>query len=60
GDYPFNLSDVNYTKVQCLVVEDMHFNKLVTHEFMRPGMKKSDMDDVVAAFKKVWGYRNEL
>jgi hypothetical protein len=26
---------------------------LFTHEFMRPGMTKSDLDDVVRAFEKV-------
>ncbi len=60
GEYPFNLSDVDYKNVKCPVVEDMHYNRLVTHEFMRPGMLESDMDDVVKAFKKVWEHRDEL
>jgi hypothetical protein len=38
----------------------MHFHRLVTHEFMRPGMTQSDMDDVIAAFEKVWDNREEL
>ncbi len=60
GDYPFNLSDIEYKNVKCPIVEDMHFNKLITHEFMRPGMQKSDMDDVIKAFIKVWEYKYEL
>lgn len=58
--YPFSLSDVTYPKGLCPVTEDMHYNRLVTHEFMRPGMTKADMDDVVRAFEKVWKNREEL
>lgn len=58
--YPFNLSNVTYPKGLCPVTEDMHYNKLITHEFMRPGMMQSDMDDVVNAFKKVWENKAEL
>ncbi len=60
GEYPFGLSDVDYTKIKCEVCEDMHYNKLVTHEFMRPGMDKDDMDDVVKAFEKVWENIDEI
>ncbi|EDZ62335.1 DegT/DnrJ/EryC1/StrS aminotransferase [Sulfurimonas gotlandica GD1] len=59
--YPFNLStNINYGKGLCPVTEDMHYNKLFAHEFMRPGMKKKDMDDVVNAFEKVWTHRHEI
>ncbi len=58
--YPFTLSDVTYPKGLCHVTEDMHYNRLITHEFMRPGMTKADMDDVVAAFQKVWDNKAEL
>ena len=59
--YPFNLStNINYNKGLCPLTEDMHYNKLFSHEFMRPGMKKEDMDDVINAFEKVWTHRNEL
>lgn len=58
--YPFTLSDVTYPKGLCPITEEMHFNRLVTHEFMRPGMSKSDMDDVVSAFAKVWENKAEL
>lgn len=58
--YPFNLSEATYPKGLCPVTEEMHFNRLITHEFMRPGMSKADMDDVVNAFAKVWNNRVEL
>ncbi len=58
--YPFSLSDVTYEKGLCPITESMHFERLVTHEFMRPGMERSDMDDVVAAFQKVWNHKEEL
>jgi len=58
--YPFTLSNVTYPKGLCPITEDMHYNRLITHEFMRPGMSKNDMDDVVNAFKKVWENRKEL
>lgn len=44
----------------CPVVEDMHFNRLVTHEFILPSMQESDIDDVVRAFDKVWDQRAGL
>lgn len=58
--FPFNLSAITYPKGLCPVTEDMHFNRLVTHEFMRPGMTQEDMDDVVRAFEKVWENKEEL
>jgi dTDP-4-amino-4,6-dideoxygalactose transaminase len=60
GKYPFNLTNRNYENVKCNVCEDMHYNKLITHEFMRPGMKKEDLDDVINAFVKVWENIDEL
>jgi len=38
----------------------MHFDKLINHELMRPFMSQQDLDDVVAAFEKVWDHRSEL
>lgn len=58
--YPFNLSNQTYQKGDCPVCEELHFNKLFTHELMRPPMSKEDMDDVVKAFEKVWENREEL
>jgi dTDP-4-amino-4,6-dideoxygalactose transaminase len=45
--------DVSYKKGICPNVESLHFDELLTHEYMRPGMTKYDLDDVIAAFRKV-------
>ena len=55
-----NFSNQNYTKGLCPVTEQMHYKELITHELMRPGMTKEDLDDVIAAFYKVWEHRDEL
>lgn len=51
---------VSYGKGLCPVTERMHFEELVTHEFMRPGMTRADLEDVVAAFEKVAENMGEL
>lgn len=57
ANYPFsdqaNKTVMNYEKGLCPITEKMHFELLITHELMRPGMTKKDLDDVVAAFYKV-------
>lgn len=64
--FPWNYAEkvndkiYNYSKGICPVVEDLHFNKLIAHEYMRPGLSKEDLDDVIAAFIKVWENINEL
>jgi len=58
--FPFNLSDIEYPQGLCPLTEKMHNEVLVTHEFMRPGMSRKDMDDVIAAFNKVWENKDEL
>jgi dTDP-4-amino-4,6-dideoxygalactose transaminase len=60
--YPWSASDraYDYSRGACPVAEDLHFNKLIAHEYMRPGMTKADLDDVVRAFTKVWENRNEI
>ena len=52
--------EYEYPKGSYPVVEDMHYNVLITHEYMRPGMSKSDIGDVAEAFNKVWENRVEL
>jgi len=52
--------DVSYEKGICPVCERMHFDELINHELMRPFMTRQDLDDVVAAFSKVWENRGEL
>lgn len=60
--YPFNLAqnNLNYERGLCPVTEQLHFETLMTHEFMRPPAAKEDLDDVIRAFWKVWEHRDEL
>jgi dTDP-4-amino-4,6-dideoxygalactose transaminase len=51
---------VAYPKGLCPVSEEMHFESLITHEFMRPGMSQRDLDDVVRGFEKVVQNIHEL
>jgi dTDP-4-amino-4,6-dideoxygalactose transaminase len=60
GKYPFSLSEQTYEKGLAPVCEKMHYKELFTHELMRPGMSKDDLDDVADAFWKVWDNREEL
>jgi perosamine synthetase len=55
-----NKADVEYNIGLCPVAEKMHFEELITHEFMRPGMAISDLEDVVDAFEKVFENIQEL
>lgn len=57
---PWYDGEVRYTKGLCPVTERLHERDLVTHELMRPPMTREDLDDVVAAFWKVWENRHEL
>lgn len=52
--------NVSYEKGICPVTERMHFEVLFTHEYMRPGMQKDDMLDVVNAIEKIFENVNEL
>lgn len=60
GHQSVDQSKLNYEKGLCPVTEHMHFEALFTHEFMRPGMTKSDIQDVVNAFEKVFNNIDEL
>jgi len=50
----------DYSGVTCPVLEELHHKTLIHHEFMVPSMDYSDIDDVVAAFDKVWRFRSQL
>jgi dTDP-4-amino-4,6-dideoxygalactose transaminase len=50
----------NYGKGLCPVTEEMHYEKLFSHEYMRPPMTRADLDDFVRAFEKVYEHRAEL
>lgn len=54
--FPWSATDreYNYVAGLCPVTEDLHYNRLVSHEFMRPGFSQADMNDFVAAIQKVW------
>jgi dTDP-4-amino-4,6-dideoxygalactose transaminase len=45
---------VDYSEGICLVAENAHNNTLISHELMRPPMTDADLDDVAAAFHKVF------
>ncbi|MBV9159695.1 MAG: DegT/DnrJ/EryC1/StrS family aminotransferase [Candidatus Kaiserbacteria bacterium] len=49
-----------YEKGICPVAERLHEKEMVTHDMMRPGMTKKDLDDVIGAFHKVYENRAEL
>jgi len=51
---------VDYSKGICPTAEKLHFEELFSHEYMRPGMNKTDLDDVVNAFHKVAENISEL
>ncbi len=57
---PWYKGELNYGKGLCPITERMHYDELFTHELMRPPMTRQDLDDVVAAFVKVWENREEL
>jgi perosamine synthetase len=50
---PHYEGESNYEKGACPNCETAHFDTLITHEMMRPGMEKRDLDAVAAAFHKV-------
>ena len=52
--------EYDYSRGICPIVEDLHFNSLITHEYMRPGMNREDLNDVIMAFNKVWENVNEI
>jgi perosamine synthetase len=53
-------SGVSYEKGICPVTEHMHFEKLFILEYIRPGLTKADMMDVVNAMDKIFNNIDEL
>jgi dTDP-4-amino-4,6-dideoxygalactose transaminase len=53
-------AQVDYSPGLCPVAERLHFHELITHEYMRPGMSRDDLSDVVRAFEKVANHATEL
>lgn len=61
SSYPFNQrTKIDYNKGICPVCEQLHYKDIIIHELMRPGMSRTDLDDVANAFKKVWDNIDEL
>lgn len=50
---PHYQGKADYRKGLCPTCEDAHFQRVITHELMRPPMTEKDLDDVAAAFHKV-------
>lgn len=57
---PWYKGELNYAKGLCPVTERMHYEELFTHELMKSSMTRQDLDDVAAAFSKVWEHRRDL
>lgn len=53
-------AEIDYPQGLCPVTEEMHYERLITHEYMRPGMTRKDMMDVVHAIEKVLANASEL
>jgi len=51
---------VDYSRGICPIVEKLHYEELFSHEYMRPGLSKEDLADVITAFNKVAENVNEL
>lgn len=61
--YPFNdpnAASISYAKGICPVAERMHEQEIFFHDMMHAGITKKDMDDVIAAFRKVYIHRKEI
>jgi perosamine synthetase len=54
------MCNINYEKGICPITEAMHFEKLFSLEYMRPGLSIHDMQDVVNAIDKIYTNINEL
>lgn len=57
---PFHNKNYDYSIGLCPNAEHAHFNSVITHEMMRPGMKSKDLNDVGDAFHKVWDNLHKL
>lgn len=63
GHFPFSSTQVKdniYKKGLCPMAEELYNEQLIITLIARPYATESDMDDVIAAFKKVSAHRDEL
>ena len=59
--WPFSQApDRTYSQGLCPACEQLQAGGILMHEFMAPSMEKTDLDDVLTAFRKVWDNRREL
>ncbi len=59
-DDPANKTSMRYERGTCPITEGLHYNSFISHELMRPGMRKQDLNDVINAFQKVAENKEEL
>jgi len=57
---PWYHGETDYGKGLCPTAERLHEKEFFCHHFVYPGLSESDLDDVLAAFDKVWTLRKEL
>lgn len=62
--FPFTYSGykgiVNYAPGICPVAEKMHFQEIICGDFCHAGLAFCDLDDIIAAFEKVFNNLDEL
>lgn len=58
--FPFKGSAITYDKGICPNCESLHEKTLITHDLIKAGMTKEDLNDVYKAFKKVYDNIDEL
>lgn len=59
--WPFTTApERTYPQGLCPTCEKLHDGRVLLHEFALPSMERKDLDDVLAAFEKVWEHRHEL
>jgi len=59
-NYPQYQGQVSYAPGICPVAERMHFEEVITNEYIRPSMTKADLEDVIYAFEKIFENLNDL
>lgn len=57
---PHYTGEANYGRGLCPNAEEAHFERVIFHQLMRPSMSRADLDDVCAAFHKVFENLGEL
>lgn len=61
--WPFTMAEnrnISYDKGECPVAERLHEKELFSTEMMRPPATQADLDDVIAAFQKVYDHKDEI